>query len=198
MQKYFKSILGVMALCLVWVGICSAQAAFQEVDKGGIPEQFLDVNLKQHPLGFKIWDEKEAVSNLQEKGEKLLWVDTRLLHLYTGGTVKNAILLTYDKNETLPEAERGETRILTKESLETEMKKIDADLNNVIIVFFCQGPKCHRSYNAALRAIQQWGFKLEQVIWFRSGFPGLFSYVKENPELERKMNKFLQGDVVGI
>ncbi|MBU1087527.1 MAG: hypothetical protein KKD05_08430 [Candidatus Omnitrophica bacterium] len=198
MEKILKGVLAGIVLSFVLSGMCFAQKAFEEVNKGEIPGQFLDTTLKTHPLGFLIWDEKEVIDTFDSKKKNILWVDTRLLHLYKEGTVKGSVLLTYDKNETLPEAELSETKVLTKASLLEEIAKIDPVLENVTVVFFCQGPKCHRSYNAALRAVQNWGFKPEQIIWFRAGFPLLFKYLKESPKLERKMNRYVQGDLVGM
>jgi len=59
------------------------------------------------------------------------------------------------------------------------------------VAFFCQGPKCHRSYNASYVAVHDWGFDAAQVVWFRDGYPNLFKAVSENAKLKRKPGRYL-------
>ncbi len=63
--------------------------------------------------------------------------------------------------------------------------------DSVKVVMFCQGPKCHRSYNAAFVAVTRWGYKPENMIWFRAGYPHLLKEVKGNPKLKRKAKKYI-------
>jgi len=172
-------------------------AELPEVGKGKIPAEHVSSALKTLPNGISIWDEKEVIDNLKKKGAKILWVDTRPASFYNDSTIKNAKLLLYNKDETLSDAESQlEKNILTKETLATALKEIDAEASNVTIVFFCQGPKCHRSYNAALRSVQKWGYDSKKVVWNRCGIPNLLKYIKGNSRLERRINRYLQGNAL--
>jgi hypothetical protein len=87
---------------------------------------------------------------------------------------------------------KGETALLTKESLQAAMEKSGAQ----IVAIFCQGPQCHRSYNAALHAVNVWGFDKNKVVWFRAGYPNLLKKVQEDAQLSRKMNRYFQGAIL--
>jgi hypothetical protein len=40
-------------------------------------------------------------------------------------------------------------------------------------------------------AVTQWGFKPENVIWFRDGYPNLIKDIKADPKLKRKAAQYL-------
>jgi rhodanese-related sulfurtransferase len=40
------------------------------------------------------------------------------------------------------------------------------------VVFLCNGPKCPRSFNACVAAVQLWGIAGDRVLWYRDGVPG--------------------------
>lgn len=169
-----------------------AQQKIEEVNKGAILPVYLETSLKTLPNGIKIWDEEEALKMLDNPKSKVLWVDTRPKSMYDGGTVKGAILLAYNKNEQIDEGLKNETSLLTKESLQAAINKSGAE----VVAIFCQGPACHRSYNAALRAVYAWGFDVNKIVWFRAGYPNLLKKVQEDPKLTRKMNRYFQGSVL--
>lgn len=163
-----------------------------EVAKGGIPQKFLEKTVKELPSGIRIWDSHEAVAAINDKESKILWVDTRPKSFFANGTVKNAVNLYYDqKTSQIPESEKGLD--LTAESLKNAILKIDADPAKVRVAFFCQGPECHRSYNAALRSLGEFGLQAGQIIWFRDGYPGLLDFINRDPKLNKKMGRYIQG-----
>jgi rhodanese-related sulfurtransferase len=160
------------------------QTAFAaDVKKGEIPEDQLAPTYKKLPWGVPVWDVGDAVAALK-KGENFLWVDNRPASFFKKGTVSGAVLLVYH-NKANPE------NTLTKESLEKAI--IDAGLSkeSANIVFFCQGPQCHMSYNATQAAVNEWGYSPEHVVWFRGGYPDLLQEVKNNPKLKRSAKKYL-------
>ena len=164
-------------------GVCVAQ----EVPKGKIPADQLAKDVKVLPWGVAIWDVPEAVAGINDKDAKILWVDTRPTSFFKQGTVRDGVLLVY--NKTGSDYPDGEP-VCTKESLEAAMAAAGADM----VVFFCQGPKCHRSYNAAYVAVTDWGMDVAKVAWFRDGYPNLFKAVGEDPKLKRKAKKYLSDE----
>lgn len=162
---------------------CTLCAIAQEVDKGKIPVDQLASEYTQLPWGSPIWDVDQAIQQLK-KGENILWVDTRPESFLAKGTVRGAVLLTYNK------AGMAENT-LTQDSLEGALAAAGLNKDVATIAFFCQGPKCHRSYNATYVAVTEWGYKPEQIIWFRAGYPDLQSAVKDSPKLKRKAKKYL-------
>ena len=173
-------------LVLLTAGLCLAATVVhgQEVDKGGIPEAQLEKTFKTLPWGAKIWDVDEAVAAMKNSESKVLWVDTRPKTFFDKGTVRNAKLLIYGKQG---EAENT----LTKEALLKAIQDAGFSLTDVKIAFFCQGPKCHRSYNATIVAINTWGFSASQIIWFRDGYPNLFKAIREDPKLKRAAKRLV-------
>lgn len=166
-----------------------------EVAKGNIPAKFLDPSLKELPSGIAIWDIEEAIQALKDEKGKYLWVDTRPVSFVNAGTVKNATHLVCDlKGTPIPEDQHGLE--FSQERLETAIKQVDGDLNAVRVLFFCQGPKCHRSYNAALRSVSEFGMDPSQIVWFRAGYPNLEKYILGNPKLKRKIANYLQGAIL--
>jgi hypothetical protein len=80
--------------------------------------------------------------------------------------------------------------VLTEDSLKQAISAAGMSDNDPI-AFFCQGPKCHRSYNAAFVAITEWGFSPSRIVWFRDGYPVLLEQVKQDPKLARKAHRYL-------
>lgn len=185
-------------LILLFSLVLSAQADCpdcKEVAKGMIPEQFLAKHVKQLPSGIHIWDVEEAIPQLRKGETNILWVDTRPKSFFKMGTVKNAVLLVYDQEGVkVPEENHGPA--LTLEKLTQAMKALDPDPSKVTVVYFCQGPECHRSYNAALQSAQVYGLSPDKVVWFRDGYPHLEKAVMEDPKLKRRKEIFLQGDIL--
>lgn len=167
-----------------------------EVAKGKIPAKFIDKSIKKLPSGVEIWDIEEAVRALKDRKTKILWVDTRPASFLKLGTIKNASLMFCDlKGNPIPKSEQDHA--ISESLLISEIQKVDKDINNVKVVFFCQGPKCHRSYNAALRSVSEYGLDETQVIWFRDGYPILEEHILNTPKLKKRINRYLEGDVVG-
>lgn len=164
----------------------TAQA--QEVDKGKIPSDQLATSFKVLAWGSPIWDVEEAVSQLKSK-EKVLWVDTRPESFFKKGTVRDAVLLPYNRQS-------ASDNEMTPESLEKAVTDAGLSKDSAKIIMFCQGPKCHRSYNGTYIAVSEWGYKAENIIWFRAGYPLLMKEVKNNPKLKRKAKKYLSDEAV--
>lgn len=166
----------------------------EEVAKEKIPEKYLDEGLKLLPSGIAVWDLEEALSAFGHKDAKYLWVDTRPGSFLKLGTIKGAVNLVCDlQGIPIPEADAGNA--ISQEGLLAEMKKIAPDIHDVTVVFFCQGPKCHRSYNAALRSVREYGLGVDKVVWFRGGYPNLEKHILQDPKLKRRIKKYLQGKV---
>jgi hypothetical protein len=161
----------------------------QEVDKGKIPAEHLATTCKVVPWGSPVWDVEEAMVPLNAK-EKILWVDTRPEVFGKKGTVRGSVILVYDKAG-------SSENILTKEKLEEALKAAGLPKETAKVVFFCQGPECHRSYNAAYMAVKEWGFDPKNVIWFRAGYPLLFKAIKDDPKLQRKAASYITDEGVG-
>ncbi|MBM9613504.1 rhodanese-like domain-containing protein [Desulfobulbus rhabdoformis] len=159
------------------------QADAGEVSKGQIPKDHLATSYKQLPWGVMIWDVPEAVEHLKND-KNVLWVDTRPQSFFNQGTVKNAVPLVYGK--------KGHaTNTLTPESLTQALTDKGLNKNTATIAFFCQGPACHRSYNAAYTAVTEWGYSPDKITWFRAGYPHLLQEVKANAKLKRRAKRYL-------
>jgi hypothetical protein len=179
-EKDMRKAVTMMVLLTLLAGL--AQAG--EVDKGKIPADHVAKSLKALPWGAQIWDVEEAVAGFKAKDQKILWVDTRPSSFFSQGTLRDAVLLVYDKTgASYPDGEP----VCTKETLEAAVAAAGAD----VVVFFCQGPKCHRSYNAAYVAVTEWGYDPAKVVWFRDGYPNLFKAVGEDAKLKRRAKKYL-------
>jgi len=163
-------------------------AGAQEVEKGKIPPEHLAPTYKALPWGPAIWDVPEAVTHLKPE-EKVLWVDTRPESFFKQGTVNGAVLLVYDKKG-VPD------NTLSAAALEKALADHGWSKDNATVAFFCQGPECHRSYNAAFTAVSEWGFSPERIVWFRAGYPHLLQEVKTDPKLKRKAKQYLSEDGV--
>ena len=197
LKRRFGSTLAAGLLLLLFPGLIFAAVECkecEEVAKGKIPAQFLDPSLKILPSGIAIWDVEEAMPALKDKGSKYLWVDTRPGSFLEIGTTKNAVNLVCDL-QGVPIPDVDAPHAITKEKLIEAMKTVDPDINAVTVVFFCQGPKCHRSYNAALRCVKDYGFGVDQVVWFRGGYPNLEKHILTDPKLKRRISKYLRGKV---
>lgn len=160
----------------------------EEVGKGKIPANQLESSYKQLAWGSPVWDVKEAITQLKSD-EKALWVDTRPESFYKKGTVRGAVLLPYNRKDTGDNA-------LNPESLLKALDGAGIDKDTGKIIAFCQGPKCHRSYNATFMAVTEWGYKPENVVWFRAGYPYLLKEIKANPKLKRKAKKYISASAV--
>ena len=145
----------IISLGLFVGGMTLGLASANEVEKGKIPADQLALSYKTLPWGAPVWDVPEAISHLAPGG-KVLWVDTRPESFFTQGTVKGAVLLIYDKK-----GAAGNT--LSAESLIKALTDAGLTKESATIAFFCQGPECHRSYNASFVAISEWGYKPEQI-----------------------------------
>lgn len=173
--------------CLV-IGMLAAPGLTQEVEKGKIPAEHLATTFKKLAWGSPVWDVEEALTQLKDES-KVLWVDTRPESFFTKGTVQGAILLPYDK-------QGGTGNVLNQETLDKAVTDAGLNKDSAKIIFFCQGPECHRSYNASFMATTAWGYKPENAIWFRAGYPFLFKAVQENDKLKRKANKYISEEGV--
>jgi hypothetical protein len=80
---------------------------------------------------------------------------------------------------------------MTEETLAAAVSAAGLEKDTAKIIFFCQGPKCHRSYNASFIAITQWGYSPDNIVWFRAGYPHLMKEVQNNPKLKRKAKKYI-------
>ena len=167
----------------------------EEVAKGKIPAQFLDKSIKTLPSGIQIWDNEEALPALKDKKGKYLWVDTRPGSFLKIGTIKNAVNLVCDLKG-VPIAPADKANAFSREKLEAEMKKISPDITQVTVIFFCQGPKCHRSYDAALRSVSEYGMAPSKIVWYRDGYPNLEKYILATPKLKKRISKYLMGSIV--
>jgi hypothetical protein len=188
MKRSLKTKIFCCLLTLISIGGFSSSVLSMEVEKGKIAADQLLPSFKKLAWGCPIWDEHEAVAALQQD-EKILWVDTRPESFFKAGSVRNAVVLPYNK-----QGQEGNT--LTEESLKAALAEKGLDKDSTKISFFCQGPECHRSYNASFMAVTAWGYKPENIIWFRAGYPLLFKVVKEDGKLGRKAKKFLSDEGV--
>ncbi len=195
MHKFLSYIILIICVSLLSTAVGEECKECVEVAKGKIPANHLDESLKELPSGIPIWDLEEVMPALKNAEAKILWVDTRPNSFFKQGTIKKAVLLVCDlMGVPIPDADKGNA--ISKEKLTAEMKKIDADINKVTVVFFCQGPKCHRSYNAAIRSVKEYGLNESKVVWFRAGYPNLEKHIKEDPKLNKRITKYLKGSTV--
>jgi rhodanese-related sulfurtransferase len=121
--------------------------------------------------------------------EKAVWIDTRPDSFFKQGSVRNAVVLLFDKSATPGNG-------LNQAKLEAAIQAAGLSRDSAKVVFFCQGPECHRSYNAAYVAVTQWGFKPENVIWFRAGYPLLVKEIQADAKLKRKAATYLTDEAV--
>lgn len=175
-----------IASLIALICFCFSSGYAQEVEKGKIPEDQLSTSFKTLAWGCPIWDEAEALDALK-KGGDYLWVDTRPESFFTKGTVRDAILLPYDKQTSGDNA-------MTEETLAKALTDAGKSKDTTTIIMFCQGPKCHRSYNATYMAVTEWGYKPENMVWFRAGYPLLLKAVKNDPKLQRKAKRFISDE----
>ncbi len=180
-----KTFLVCLAGLLVFAFMANPLTA-KEVNKGAIPADHVTKSCKALPWGVKVWDLEDAVSHLKAK-DKILWIDTRPESFFKKGTVRGAILLPYNKTG-------AAGNDMTEEKLAAAVKAAGFTKDTAKVAFFCQGPKCHRSYNAAYIAVTQWGYKAENVVWYRDGYPTLFKEIKNNPKMKRKAKRYISDD----
>nr|WP_320014456.1 rhodanese-like domain-containing protein [uncultured Desulfobacter sp.] len=182
LQHVKKILFSIICISLFFAPMLQTVSA-QDVNKGEIPEEYLSPDYTKLPWGSPVWDEDEAIKALK-KNENILWVDTRPESFFKTGTVSGAVLLVYHKKGVAENT-------LTEASLEKAIADAGLSKDTVTVVFFCQGPQCHMSYNATQVAINDWGYSPEKIVWFRAGYPGLFQMVKDSPKLKRKAKKYL-------
>lgn len=108
--------------------------------------------------GAKLVSTDEAKA-LLDKGA--VAVDTRKKAEYAEGHLPKALHLNYEDN-----SEKAEKYDASKDKWETA--KLPGDKNTVLVVY-CNGTRCWKSYKAALKAVEL-GYK--NVHWYRDGFPG--------------------------
>ncbi|MHC1742595.1 MAG: rhodanese-like domain-containing protein [Syntrophobacteraceae bacterium] len=176
----------ILVSCLVL--LVGTGALAQEVKKGEIPSEHLARTCKQLPWGVPVWDNEEAIAALQDE-TKVLWVDTRPASFFQKGTVRGAVLMAYDITD-------SQDNQLSADGLEAAIAKAGLTKEDTKIVFFCQGPECHRSYNAAFRAVKEWGYAPTSVVWFRDGYPNLIQDVTDNAALKRKAKLYLSDEAL--
>ncbi len=185
----------VLSICFAGASVWARCTECEEVAKSQIPSEYLDPSLKSHPAGFAIWDIEEAIAALKESDGKSLWVDTRPGSFLKIGTVKSVLHLVCDqKGKPVPEDQHGPQ--LTQERLMEAVGKLSSSGDSIKVIFFCQGPKCHRSYNAALRAVNDYSMEPSNIVWFRAGYPNLEKHILDDPKLKRRINRYLQGEVL--
>jgi hypothetical protein len=175
----------VLAFLLVFAFLSTPLFA-KEVSMAAIPADHVAKACKVLPWGVKVWDLEDAVSHLKAK-DKFLWLDTRPETFFKKGTVRGAVLMSYNKSG-------AAGNDMTEDKLAAAIKAAGMTKDSAKLVFFCQGPKCHRSYNAAYIAVTRWGYKAENVVWYRDGYPALFKEVKHNPKIKRKAKRYISDD----
>lgn len=176
---------------IVLISLLSATvllAALPEVDKGKVPGNYLKAaSGSRLANGVQIWDEAQTIAALKS-GQPILWIDTRPASLYREGSLKPALQLAYHKDLGVLMKNAGPR--LTQGKLRSLMR------GKSKVVFFCQGPKCHRSYNAALRSVQNWGYPASKVVWLRAGFPRVYKYIMARPALKKRKARFIKGRIL--
>lgn len=183
MKKHFRQIAALTLVLLFGLVSFAGSLAAQEVDKGKIPDEQLAKTYKKLPWGVAIWDNAEAIASISAK-ESALWVDTRPATFFEKGTIRDSVNLIYHMKG-------AAENTLSNEALTEAITAAGLSKDTAKIVFFCQGPKCHRSYNAAFAAVTDWGFSPDNVIWYRDGYPNLFDHLKEDAQLKRKAKMFI-------
>jgi len=187
LKRYVSLGLSLTFGCALLVSAATTSFA-QEVNKGEIPAAQLDASYKKLDWGVAIWDAKEAMEAM-DAGEKVLWVDTRPASFFGKGTVRGAVDLPFDKTGAADNA-------LTADSLAAAITAAGLDKGSAKIILFCQGPTCHRSYNASFVAVKDWGYKAEQIVWFRAGYPDMLQAIKADDKLKRKAKKYISDEGV--
>ena len=187
MGKKHLSLTNLLSLTMILIFCVFSPAHGVEVEKGKIPAEHLAPAFKKLPWGVQVWDEQEAIDALS-KEEKILWVDTRPESFFKAGTVRGAVLHVYDKKGS---AENTLTAAALSESLQRQAIGPDGT-----VAFFCQGPECHRSYNATYVAVSEWGYKPEKIIWFRAGYPLLLKAIKDDAKTRRKAKKLISDEAL--
>lgn len=128
-----KKVLSFASLFMLLFTFVSGTLYANEVGKGKIPQDQLSKSYKKLPWGSPIWDVDDAIAQLKTK-EKMLWIDTRPGSFFKKGTVRDAMLLTYNQS-----SKKGNQ--MTQETLAAAIAKTGLSKDKVKIAFFCQGPK---------------------------------------------------------
>lgn len=169
-----------------------AKGTLEEVSKGDIPEKYLKKTLKKLPIGIRVWDVEETFKNFNDKN--VVWIDTRPSSFFQNGTFRPAVNYVYNKNEKIVISSKERETPLTKAALKDLQKQ--SGVKEPVFVFFCQGPKCHRSYNAALATVQRWGYPADRIVWLRAGFPNVLKAIDTNPKLKMKKARYIKGKIL--
>ncbi|PLX92640.1 MAG: hypothetical protein C0619_05405 [Desulfuromonas sp.] len=177
-QSLIKMLLIALSLTLL-----TTQSFAQEVNKGEIPADHLAKSLTTLPWGVQVWDIDIALEKLA-KDDSCVWIDTRPESFFEKGTLRNAILSPYDKTG-------KEGNMLTADVLAETISQAGKTKDSATVVFFCQGPKCHRSYNASYVAVSQWGYDPARIAWFRDGYPTTLKKVSTDAKLKRRAKRYL-------
>jgi hypothetical protein len=182
---------GVSFFLFVVATVFSSSSVFAEqpgeVKKGQIPAECLASSFKELSWGVKVWDSADFIKAVDSSMPGLLIVDTRPKSFFDSGSIVGAVNLAFDMSDSQAPATES---TLSKESLTKAIQAAGISPDKAVVAFFCQGPECHRSYNASLVAVKQWGFSPANIIWFRSGYPGLIETVKSDALLKRKAGKY--------
>lgn len=100
----------------------------------------------------------EKVKDLQGKGAVV--VDTRVANEYAEAHIKGAISVPYkEKSAKAPNFDPSQDSF--------DLSKLPSD-RNAVIVMYCNGGECWKSYKASKVAVDA-GYK--KIHWFRGGFP---------------------------
>jgi hypothetical protein len=184
-----------LSKCMQWIVLATSLtllavpvATAQEVNKGEIPAGHLAKTCKQLPWEVRVWDNEEAMTALQDD-TNVLWIDTRPDSFFQKGTVRGAVILTYNISG-------GEGNDLSADKLQEAITKSGIPKDKVKIAFFCQGPECHRSYNATFVTVKQWGLSPDSVVWYRDGYPNLFQEIKGSAAHKRKAKQYLSDEAL--
>ena len=172
-----------LLFALLFTLFLASPALCQEVNKGEIPAAHLDQSLKSLPWGAQIWDLDEALAKLG-KDDSCIWIDTRPESFFKKGSLKDAILLPYNKTG-------GQGNVLSADSLAAAISAAGKSKQDTTVVFFCQGPKCHRSYNASYVAASEWGYDPAKIVWYRDGYPATQKKIASDAKLKRKAKRYL-------
>ncbi len=87
-------------------------------------------------------------------------IDTRVANEYAEGHIKSALSVPYrEKSAKSVDFDASRDQF--------DLSKLPAN-KDAVIVFYCNGPECWKSYKAAVNAIKG-GYS--NIHWYRSGFP---------------------------
>ena len=134
--------------------------AWERQDMGVSPPRTLHTGAMHGPTpnqipGGQVITTKGLVALLQNQQARALVFDV----LGSPQQLPNAIAA-------VPAAQPGDFRDQTQQEFSRFLQQMTQGNREVPLVFYCQGPQCWMSYNAALRAVNM-GYK--NVLWYRGG-----------------------------